>query len=144
MNLDALCICTWRMVRGCPRHCPAGPESVQGQLDRINERLDEDEMSQAELNTDVQNLLGMVTTIQAAEQDNTAAVAAVQAEIAALQSANPELDLSELEAAINGSADGTTPGLAQAAAAVTAGVQAVQGLAPAAPATPPADGGSAS
>ena len=96
-------------------------------------------MSQAELNTDVQNLAAAITTIQTAEGNNTSAVAAVAAELAALQqqvAAGGTVDLTGLESLING-----PQGLVAAAASVTAGVTAVQGLVPApapAPTTPTA------
>jgi hypothetical protein len=94
---------------------------------------------QSQLDADVAKLGGVLSDIQTAEQANTAAVQAASDEIAKLiaaQGSGQPLDLTGLEAIINGSADGTTPGMVQAAESVTAGVAAVQGLVPATDAPP--------
>jgi hypothetical protein len=127
-----------RFIAGLIRDGAASSElrEILARLDRIERKVDHMTSQQDELNTDVANLTAAVGTIQQAETDNTTAVSAVAAALAALlasQGNSEPLDLSGLEAAINGSADGTVPGLVQAAASVTAGVAAVQGLVPAAP-----------
>lgn len=132
-----------RFIAGLIRDGATSAElrEILARLERIEKKVDHMTSQQDELNTDVANLTGAVSTIQQAEQDNTTAVSNVAAALAALQASQgtgQPLDLSGLEAAINGSADGTTPGLVQAAQSVTAGVQAVQGLAPSTPA--PSDG----
>jgi hypothetical protein len=119
----------------CPPHPPAS--EILAALGTIDLRLEKIIMTQEQIDTDVQALGGALATIQAAEVANTGAVEAVAAEIAALQAANPTLDLSGLDALVNGSADGSAPGLVAAAESVTAGVASVQGLVPAAPVTPP-------
>jgi hypothetical protein len=120
----------------CP-HCGAHAAGLARSLARIERKLEKIMSEQSQLDADVQALGGVLTTIQTAETANTAAVAAVQEEIAELQgqiAAGQPVDLTGLEALINGSADGTTPGLVQAAQSVTDGVAAVQGLVPAPPA----------
>jgi hypothetical protein len=107
--------------------------NLSSRLQAVETKLEQVLMSQAELNTDVQNLQVALGTIQTAEVANTAAVNAAAAELASLKeavAAGQPLDLSGLEAVINGSADGATPGLVAAAASVTAGVNAVAGLVP--------------
>jgi hypothetical protein len=118
----------------CPDCGGGGRTETHRKLDLILNQLGAIRMSQAELNTDVQALQGVLSTIVTAEQANGAAVAAVAAALTAAQQANPGVDLSGLETLINGSPDGTTEGLVQAAASVTAGVAAVQDLVPPAPA----------
>jgi hypothetical protein len=113
----------------CP-HCGTHTAGLAASLRRIEHKLERIMSEQSQLDADVQALGGVLSAIQTAEQANTAAVAAVQAEIDELKNANPGLDLTGLEALINGSADGTTPGLVQAAQSVTDGVAAVQGLVP--------------
>jgi hypothetical protein len=121
----------------CPPQLPAIGAQILASLETVLANQEKTMTEQAQIDTDVQALSGVLTTIQSAEQVNATAVAAVAAAFAAAQQANPAADLSGLDALINGSADGTTPGLVAAAASVTAGVAAVQGLVPAAPVAPP-------
>jgi hypothetical protein len=125
-------------LASCPPQLPAIGPQILTALETILGNTEKIIMSQVQLDTDVAALGGVLKNIQDAETANTGAVEAVVAFIATLQTANPTVDLSGLETLINGSADGTTPGLVAAAASVTAGVAAVQGLVPAAPVTPPA------
>lgn len=118
MSLQEACICTWRMIRGCPRHCPAGPESIQDQLDRItrNEEkimtaLDNLQAADEALKAEVVTFLQDIATTLAAEDPDIQAVADdINAQVASLQGGDP----------------------------------AAASQSPAAPVTPPADGGSAS
>lgn len=135
----------WQRLRGefpCVVHAGLDTDTcIRRSLADLNRKVDQMTDQQAELDTDVQALGGVLGTIQTAEQANTKAVQDVAAEIADLKNANPAVDFSGLETLINGSPDGTTPGLVQAAADVQAGVAAVQGLVPApapAPDQPPA------
>lgn len=123
------------VVVECP-HCGADMPGLAASLSRIEKKLEKIMTEQSQLDADVQQLGGVLATIQTAEQANAAAVAAVQQEIADLQAtqgSGQPVDLTGLEQLINGSADGTTPGLVQAAQSVSDGVAAVQGLAVAAP-----------
>jgi hypothetical protein len=116
-----------------PPPVPSPAAGILAALVAIDAKLEKIIMTQENLDADVQALGGALADIQAAEVANTSAVEQVAAEIAALQAQNPTLDLSGLDALVNGSPDGTTPGLVAAAASVTAGVAAVQGLVPPAP-----------
>lgn len=146
------CDCTWiqttagwvrvRLGKRCSWHRGTVLDYIALALAAIDRKVDHMTSQQDELNADVAQLTTIATGIASAEQDNTTALSAVQAELDSLKNANPSLDLSALEAAINGSPDGTVPGLAQAAAAVTANSQALAGLVPA-PAPAP-DSGSGS
>jgi hypothetical protein len=112
---------------------------ISSRLAAIDTKLGVIMSEQSQLDADVAKLGGVLSDIQTAEQANTAAVQAASDEIAKLiaaQGSGQPLDLTGLEAIINGSADGTTPGMVQAAESVTAGVAAVQGLVPATDAPP--------
>lgn len=141
-SFAAICICSvTRMVRGCPRHAPAEHathESVHAMLIRILENqgviMSELSQQQTDVNAAAAAITSAETVISTVAADLGTVLSNVQAQLAALQTANPAVDTSALDTAV--------AGLSAPLAALQAADAALDAIetpaAPAAPAEPSA------